>query len=340
MHDQYVLGSRGLNGAATRGNYRGHEQSSVSELPHGDHHGGCGRRGGGSRYVLRRPGSVGGGVLGPAAASASSVSSLEALLAGPTGSSGAPVDSTQIRAHILSTTRLSDAIGVARPLMANTVGRLDMGSAVLALWASKSLTWDDLESIPETSPALFRKDPDAERGKRFCVTGTIQQIRAEKSLSARITDDRSLPLIERASPTATAALEEPAPPAASDSANVGLLSPDFLAPSVDLTIPDDGKVFVAVIVAKPEPSPEGAHPARTTFSQQKDALIAEIIAVRSTGALVDNSEVRACGVLTGVTMPADSGSSPLGETTQHRIVGMFDLPENHGGSGEIARHGN
>src|SRR5690349_12864485 len=111
-----------------------------------------------------------------AAPGASNAESLEALLATPSGSparsEGAPTES-----QILSKNSLADAIAFARPMMTNTVGRLDVGSATLAVWAAKNLTWQGLEDLPETSPALFKKDPDAERGKRLCFAGNVVEIR-------------------------------------------------------------------------------------------------------------------------------------------------------------------
>jgi len=97
-------------------------------------------------------------------------------------------------------------------------------------------------------------------------------------------------------------------------------------------------VYVAVVQTKPEPGPEGDRIARA--SAAKDLPVAEVIAVKSTGSLVDGSDARACGILTGVTVPAtDTGAGGLGDATEHRIVGMFDLPENRAGSAEVARHG-
>src|SRR5437870_3379645 len=70
--------------------------------------------------------------------------SMEALLAAPATSGGLGSEPEQVRAQLLSKRALADAIGVAKPLMSNTVGRLDVGSALLAVWASRSLTWETL----------------------------------------------------------------------------------------------------------------------------------------------------------------------------------------------------
>src|SRR5215208_4786414 len=66
-----------------------------------------------------------------AAAAPSGVAALEALLEAPAGSA-ASGESDPSKVHILSKTSLTDAIAVARPMMSNTVGRLDVGSALVA----------------------------------------------------------------------------------------------------------------------------------------------------------------------------------------------------------------
>ncbi|HVW28370.1 MAG TPA: hypothetical protein VHC69_23565 [Polyangiaceae bacterium] len=280
------------------------------------------------------------GALGDpsAAGSGSSVSELEALLDAPAGSAG--IDPQQ--AHILSKTSLADAIEAARPMMSNTVGRLDLGSAMLAMWASKNLSWQALEALPETSPALFKKDPDAERGRRFCMSGTVLEIRAEKTMANRLVEDKSLPLIDQAptqgmdSTQGTSHLQGDTLASASASA-ASPIDPALLG-GMDFSVPDGGKVYFATLQSKADES-EGmkmkAAPRAYTF--------VEVIAVRSSGSLVDGSDARVCGVLTGVTVPpgaATTGAS-MDSATVHRIVGMFDLPQNRAPNGvEVAaQHG-
>lgn len=286
-----------------------------------------------SRFTDSSPGASPSG-------SASGETSLEALLA----ASATPeqVDPSQPKGQILGKTSLADALAVATPLMANTASRLDPGSALLSLWAAEHLTWNALEALPETTPALFRKDPDAERGKRFCMTGSIVEIRAEKTLAGRLTEDRAVPLIERPTMGAGGIMGSDTPTVPADSSAPPLLTapllPDSMSMGGDWTIAGGGKVYVAIIKEKPEPSPEPAgHEARRA-APPKDPLVVEIIAVRSTGSLVDGSDARACGVLTGVTLAAPGASSALTDVTEHRIVGMFDLPENHANF-EVPHHG-
>jgi hypothetical protein len=261
------------------------------------------------------------------AAAPSGVAALEALLESPAGSA-APGESDPSKVHILSKTSLTEAIQAARPSMSNTVGRLDVGSALLTIWASKNLSWRALEALPETSPALFKKDPDAERGGRLCISGTVLEIRAEKTLSNRIVEDRALPLIERAAPSQAQQPSDTRPEAAASAG--ATVSVDSLLPQgTDFAIPDGGKVYIATMQSKLDAPPEGLR------TKSRDSLFVEIIAVKSSGTLVDGSEARACGILTGVTVPPAGGTTAVAVDSSpvHRIVGMFDLPQNRAAAG-------
>ncbi len=265
----------------------------------------------------------------PAPSSASSGSPLsDMFLAGSAPAASTVAPPTGLREQILGKANITDAIAVARPLMTNTVGRLDPGSALLSLWASDRLTWDALERVPETSSALFRRDPEAERGKRLCMSGVIQDIRAEKDLAARITDDRPRPLIQRASDTPPYPQPDAGGPSApADSWN---RTPSDLGPGFDWSIPHDGKVYIATLKENEDKPPEGSSAPNVRHGEPEHRLRVEVIAVRSGGSLVDGSEARVCGILTGVTLPATPSGDAVGSGTEHRIVGMFDLPENRG----------
>jgi hypothetical protein len=227
----------------------------------------------------------------------------------------------QARAAILTKATLHDAIETARPFMESTTGRLDVGSALLTLWASKHLKAGDVAALPETTPALFQKDPEAERGKRLCFSGVIAQIRAEKDLGPRLIDDRPQPLIAPAAPKPTA--EPTLSPASSDAG----VTPPVLPPpaSPDYLIPDSGKVFVATLDSKPVTPPQSASsasPKPSTPAPPPEAV--EVIAVGSTGTLVNGDEARVCGVLTGVTLLVDDASTTSTEQPRYRIVGYFE----------------
>jgi hypothetical protein len=282
---------------------------------------------------------------GAAAGSASSVAELEALLESPAGSAAASVADPR-KNHILSKASLPDAIEVARPMMSNTVGKLDVGSALLAMWASKNLSWQALEALPETTPALFKRDPEAERGRRLCMSGTVLEIRAEKTMANRLVEDKALPLIEQPSTTGFGSESSAgttygsAEALASASASGTPAIDPLMLQAMDFAVPDGGKVYFATLQSKPESQPEGTRPVRAV---PRSSLFVEVIAVRSSGNLVDGSDARVCGVLTGVTAPPSGLSSPaaLDSSAIHRIVGMFDLPQNRAPMGvEVAaQHG-
>jgi hypothetical protein len=255
----------------------------------------------------------------------------------PTGSVGStPVLAGDVRSQVLGAKSLTDAVAVARPFMVNTVGRVDSGSALLALWASGNMTWEALDAIPQTSAAMFNKDPDAERGKRLCITGKIVEIRAERSLSARLIDDRSAPLIvARAFSPGSAATDAPSDSTArpQDSSGAALLPFDSSQGALDWSIPNGGKLFFAMMKEKrPETATLDDTPTRQTRKPNRDELLVEVIAAKSSGMLVDQSEARACGILTGVTLPSTGSASLPPDVTQHRIVGLFELPQNKGDS--------
>jgi hypothetical protein len=83
---------------------------------------------------------------------------------------------------LLSKATISEAIEQVKDQMSDTNDETSPGAVMLALWAANHLQWTDV-AVPknETSFALVRKDPDANRGKRMCVSGTIIQIEKEKA---------------------------------------------------------------------------------------------------------------------------------------------------------------
>lgn len=257
---------------------------------------------------------------GEAEAAAASASALAALSGSPFGPGGAPALAASAEvAGIEATKTLADAIADAKPKMTDTRDQLDEGAAMLALWASNHLTWSALEQLPETSPALFRKDPGLERGRRLCATGRLLEIRAESELERRMQSDHALPLVAPAASAAGAALYVAPSPATSEAAGaLELAGPPSAASAWKL--PAGGKVFFAVLTTAPKQSDDTAAAARDA----PPPLVLSVIAVASTGALVDGDSARVCGVLTGVNqIESDSG-----RVLSHRVVGMFDLPDN------------
>ncbi len=275
----------------------------------------------------------GSGTSSAAAASSSAADDLATLaLPPPIGSLAPPAAGVGSAG-----TSLAAEIALIRPLISDTSGPLDRGTASLALWASTNLNWSDLKALTTTSPALFRKDPDQERGRSVCIEGTIQEIRAEKNLSRRLVTDRAEPLVEpnmgsgngngngmgtgssmgsnsmNGSGTSLGSNSDPNRADAGDATRLLLAGSD----DADWAVPG-GKVFFATIV---EPDHSKTEEARL----KAKPFIVEAIAVKSTGSLVDGDTAHFCGILTGVVL---SGNDLK---LEHRAVGMFDLPENTGG---------
>lgn len=50
------------------------------------------------------------------------------------------------------------------------------------------MTWDELNSIPETSYEMIKKDIFSETGKRFCFTGTIHDIKVDRTINPPVTN--------------------------------------------------------------------------------------------------------------------------------------------------------
>ncbi len=276
---------------------------------------------------------AGTGTSSAAAAASSAAEDLAALaLPAPIGSLAPPSGATGGAAPAT----LAAELGTIRPLISDTNGPLDRGTASLALWASTSLNWSDLRGLPSTGPALFRKDPDQERGRLLCIEGTIQ-IRAEKEAGRRLVLDRAAPLVEPSigngngngsgtgtgtgNGTGTGSLSGTPPGSpGSERADGGEASRLLLADSdeAEWNVPG-GKVFFATII-------EPDHSKNEEARLKSKPFIVEAIAVKSTGALVDGDSARFCGILTGVVQTGND------LRLEHRAVGMFDLPENTGGS--------
>lgn len=252
---------------------------------------------------------VGGIILGvrylvasPSAAPASSAEDdLAALALPPPSTTGtAAVPPAQASPGEAS---LSAEIAKIRPLISETNGPLDRGTATLALWASTHLTWADLKALPTTSPALFRKDPDEERGHVICIDGAIVEIHAEKNLQRRLLADRAV---------ANGGDVLGADAGASHGVFLGADDAEWAVPG--------GKLFIAT-VAEPDRSAEHG---KLDDAQRARRFAVEAIAVKSSGTLVDGNSARFCGILTGVVQTASDIH------LLHRAVGMFDLPENTG----------
>ena len=72
---------------------------------------------------------------------------------------------------------LEGAIAFTKPDMKDMTGDLCTGQILLAAWGAHNMRWGMVHPEKnETSFDLVRKDSDAARGKRLCLTGTIIEI--------------------------------------------------------------------------------------------------------------------------------------------------------------------
>ncbi|HET9957010.1 MAG TPA: hypothetical protein VFQ61_21085 [Polyangiaceae bacterium] len=223
---------------------------------------------------------------------------------------------------------LSEAIARYAEAFSNTSGTLDLGSARLTLWAAQNgLDMSALRALPATSTLLFRRDPQAERGKLLCVSGVISDIRAERSLARRLVRDQSSPLVTRRS----TAMGEGMPGAENQvwsganavEGNSGSRPISESPRTHDSTAELDpegwripgGPVYFATITEtvrsrnKPKPGPPLDNP-----------LVVAAIAIGSAASLVDGDAAKFCGVLTGV----DQTDLPSGSLLRHRLIGVFE----------------
>nr|PZN75905.1 MAG: hypothetical protein DIU57_17880 [Pseudomonadota bacterium] len=84
--------------------------------------------------------------------------------------------------QLLAARNLREVLPLLTPLFGDTFERVDPAAAVFAVWGSDGrLTWSDIQAAPATKHSLVMKDPEANRGKRLCVSGEIVQIEADRS---------------------------------------------------------------------------------------------------------------------------------------------------------------
>lgn len=82
---------------------------------------------------------------------------------------------------IMTKRTAKEAFAVALPMMIERPNDTSPGGFLFSLWALQHLLWTDVAvSTDETSYARVKKDVDAERGKRFCVSGQIIEIASFK----------------------------------------------------------------------------------------------------------------------------------------------------------------
>ncbi|MCQ8116126.1 hypothetical protein [Methylomonas rosea] len=78
---------------------------------------------------------------------------------------------------------LQQVIDLTKPEMEDIQGGdISKGTAMLALWASTNLKWDELTDLPNTKHGLVMKDSAPQLGKRLCVKGQVIEIERDRTI--------------------------------------------------------------------------------------------------------------------------------------------------------------
>ena len=64
--------------------------------------------------------------------------------------------------------------------MGDTTNNISVGAGMFAFWSADNLKWQDIQSLPKTTFPLVMKDPDLQRGKSICTSGSIIEIETER----------------------------------------------------------------------------------------------------------------------------------------------------------------
>lgn len=102
------------------------------------------------------------------------VRAIDAAIAPVSSATDAPPPTLEQR--VATAPDFASALALAQPAMDDSPDTLSPGATLVARYASKKLRWADVADAKETTIGHVLKDPDVERGKRLCTTGTVQSI--------------------------------------------------------------------------------------------------------------------------------------------------------------------
>ncbi len=88
--------------------------------------------------------------------------------------------------ELVSAPDLKSALAIAGPRMEDGES-FSGGHGLLVMWANTRMKWADVSvQANETTYALVAKDSDHERGKRVCLSGSVVEIHADKSVKPTV----------------------------------------------------------------------------------------------------------------------------------------------------------
>lgn len=97
-----------------------------------------------------------------------------------------PVRELTLAERVDAAPTLGEALELLVPLFQDTNDADDPATAKLAVWASKRLTWRELQARPETLHGLVMKDSTLARGKRLCASGKLVEIEVDRTTGTPI----------------------------------------------------------------------------------------------------------------------------------------------------------
>lgn len=91
-----------------------------------------------------------------------------------------PVERT-LAQRLADSTDVKGALALLQPSFKDTHNESDPAALLFAMWCTNRLDWNAFTLLAETTHAKVMKDPDAERGKRLCASGSIVEIAVDRS---------------------------------------------------------------------------------------------------------------------------------------------------------------
>lgn len=99
----------------------------------------------------------------------------------------AAVQAVKVPEVSVAYTTLNEAIDGYRSEMSDEHNALSEGARLLALWGLDKMSWKDLKTLTPTRSAKVMKNPDSERGKLICFSGTVVEISSQRIHDVELT---------------------------------------------------------------------------------------------------------------------------------------------------------
>lgn len=87
--------------------------------------------------------------------------------------------------RLASAATLAEALALIQPRMGDSENELHPASVLLAVWAASHEEAFDYSELEKTTWGRIMKDPDEERGRKYCTSGRVTEINADKSVGIK-----------------------------------------------------------------------------------------------------------------------------------------------------------